>query len=194
MARNDDTVAAFQSITVIAEGTLGKDPVDRSRDEDGDFVTFSIACNDRKTNGDEGTIWYNVIANIRANGPKVIASCKQGTRVKVIGKLYDDSWENNDGDIVPKQTIRADSVDPAFRFQDIEIEREARRGGGGSNRRSQRDDDDNDGYDDDEEEEQQPRRRRASSRGRASRNASGGGSRRRAVTDRGDDDESEFDD
>lgn len=64
-------------------------------------------------------------------GENVAESIPKGTRVVVVGRLEQDSWENEAGEKRSKVRIIADVVAPSLEWATVEVTKNPKSGGGG---------------------------------------------------------------
>lgn len=117
------------SITIV--GSLGGDPELKYTAAGQPLCSFNVAVSHRyKARGSddwtEETSWVSVTA-WQSLAENVAASCIKGTRVIVVGRLKEDSWEDRDsGAKRSKLTVVADSIGPDLRWATVQIERTER--------------------------------------------------------------------
>ena len=138
--------------TITVVGNLTRDPELKYTRNDNAMVRFSVADNHRymrdnewqdKTSFVDCVAWGDIAENISN-------SLTKGTRVIVVGRIDQQTWENEDGDKRSKLEIAVDSIGPELRWATTEVTKTGGNdgrpsGGGKSKRRSEP------VYDDDEE-------------------------------------------
>ena len=71
----------------IITGRLGKDAELKSRDNGSKYLSYSLAVDNRKSNGEKETIWFNVTQNVYGEGgSKLTEHLKKGVQVLLIGR------------------------------------------------------------------------------------------------------------
>jgi len=125
--------------TVQVVGNVTRDPELRYTPSGAAVTNFSIAWNRRyERNGQQvEEVSYFDIVCWGSLADNVAASIGKGTRVMVIGRLDQRSWETPQGDKRSKIEITADDVAPSLRWASVEVTRNPRDdnfgGGGGGN-------------------------------------------------------------
>ena len=116
------------SITPI--GNVTREPEARAVG-DATVVSFGIAINTRKKEGDEwvdGEPKFYDVKAWRSLGENVADTIQKGMRVIVYGTLDYESWET-DGQKRSKHVVQADEVAPSLRWATAQVTKTA--GGGG---------------------------------------------------------------
>jgi len=142
-------------------GNLTRDPELRFTPGGLAVATFGLAVNrrvqNRQTNEwEDRTSFFDVVC-YGTLGENVAESLGKGSRVLVVGRLEQRSWESQDGDRRSKIEVIADEVGPSLRWASAEVTKNERRqdgggpGGGGGGFRPSRDRNEPPAYDDDEE-------------------------------------------
>lgn len=140
-------------------GNLTRDPELRFTPGGTAVATFGLAVNrrvqNRQTNDwEDRTSFFDVVC-YGTLGENVAESIGRGSRVLVVGRLEQRSWETQDGDKRSKVEVIADEVGPSLRWASAEVTKnERRQDGGGSSgpaRPSRGRDEPPPAYDDDEE-------------------------------------------
>src|ERR1044072_9754386 len=90
-------------------------------------ITFGLAVNRRWQNRqtqawEEATSFLDVVV-WRELAENVSASLTKGSRVIVIGRMEQRSWETQEGDKRSKVEVLADEVGPSLRWATVQIER-----------------------------------------------------------------------
>ena len=93
----------------IVDGRLGKDAEVKTDKNGRNYVRFSLA-NRVFRNGEETTVWYDVISNVDHIVTKQAEYLKKGGYVIVTGSLSVDT-RLSDGTVYTNLTLRADKVD-----------------------------------------------------------------------------------
>lgn len=71
----------------IITGRLGKDAEVKSRDNGSKYLSYSLAVDNRKSNGERETTWFNCTQNIYGDGcSKLTEHLKKGVQVLLIGR------------------------------------------------------------------------------------------------------------
>lgn len=126
---------------VTLVGTTGRDPELRYTPSGAPVANFSMAVNRRWKNRndewEESTSWFNVTC-WRDLAQNVAETVQKGTRVIVVGRLEQRSWETESGEKRSVVEVVADEVGPSLRWATADIERTERQdrsagasGGGG---------------------------------------------------------------
>lgn len=121
-------------------GNLTRDPELRFTPGGMPVATFGLAVNQRRQNRqtqewEDRTSFFDVVC-YGTLGENVSESLTKGTRVMVVGRLDQRSWESQDGDRRSKVEVIADEVGPSLRWASADITKNDRRpgndfGGGG---------------------------------------------------------------
>lgn len=141
--------------SVFVIGNCTRDPELRYTPGGQAVANFGIAYNKRRRSSDgtwedgdpaffDVTCWGQLAENVSE-------SVTKGTRVVVVGRLDQRSWENNEGEKRSKVEIVAEEVSPSLRWATAEVTRNERREGGGSRGGSSQGAEDAGSYDDSEE-------------------------------------------
>jgi single-strand DNA-binding protein len=120
-------------------GNITRDPELRYTPTGQATATFGLAVNRRWQNRqtqawEEATSFFDVVT-WRELAENASASLQRGTRVIVVGRLEQRSWETQDGDKRSKVEVIADDVAPSLRWATAQVERTQRsdsQGGGGN--------------------------------------------------------------
>lgn len=133
-------MSADNNITVV--GNTTRDPELRFTPSGAAVANFGVAVNRRWHNKhtnewDEQVSFFDVVA-WRDLAENVTETVTKGTRVVVVGRLEQRSWETDTGDKRSKVEIVADDVAPSLRWATATVKRNERRDEGGGNRSSQR--------------------------------------------------------
>lgn len=124
--------------TVNIVGNVTRDPELRYTPSGASVTNFSVAWNRRyERNGQqvEEVSFFDVVC-WGSLADNVAASLAKGTRVMVVGRLDQRSWETPQGEKRSKIEITADDVAPSLRWASVEVTRNPRDdnfGGGGGN-------------------------------------------------------------
>jgi single-strand DNA-binding protein len=124
--------------TVQLVGNITRDPELRYTPTGQATATFGLAVNRRWQNRqtqawEEATSFFDVVV-WRELAENASASLQRGTRVIVVGRLEQRSWETQDGDKRSKVEVIADDVAPSLRWATAQVERMQRSDGqGGGN-------------------------------------------------------------
>lgn len=129
-------MANGNNVTLV--GNVTRDPELRFTPSGQAIATFGIAVNRRWQNRqsnewEEAVSFFDVVA-WGTLGENVTESATKGTRVMVVGRLEQRSWETNDGDKRSKIEVVADEIGPSLRWASAEVTKNERRppsGGGG---------------------------------------------------------------
>lgn len=121
-------------------GNITRDPELRYTPTGQATATFGLAVNRRWQNRqtqawEEATSFIDVVV-WRELAENAAASLQRGSRVIVIGRMEQRSWETQDGDKRSKVEVVADEVGPSLRWATAQVERMQRsdgQGGGGYN-------------------------------------------------------------
>lgn len=120
--------------TVTIVGNATRDPELRYTPAGHALASFGLAVNNRKRNPqtneweDSAPEFYDVTC-WRDLAENAVESITKGTRVMVIGKLSQRTWETDDGQKRSKVEVIADEVGPSLRWATAEVARTERRGG-----------------------------------------------------------------
>jgi len=115
-------------------GNITRDPEIRYTPSGQATVTFGLAVNRRWQNRqtqdwEEATSFFDVVC-WRELAENVAASLVRGSRVIVVGRLEQRSWETPDGEKRSKVEVVADEVGPSLRWATASVTKNERRGGG----------------------------------------------------------------
>lgn len=115
---------------VTLVGNLTRDPEMRYTPSGAAVVTFGVAVNRKWQNRqtqqwEESTSFFNVTA-WRDLAQNVAESVVKGSRVIVVGRLEQRSWEDKDGSKRSVVEVQADEVGPSLRWATADIERTER--------------------------------------------------------------------
>jgi single-strand DNA-binding protein len=125
-------VAAGNNIDLV--GNLTRDAELRYTPGGMAVATFGLAVNQRRQNRqtnewEERTSFFDVVC-WGTLGENVSESLSRGTRVMVVGRLEQRSWETQDGDKRSKIEVVADEVGPSLRWASAEVTKNERSGDG----------------------------------------------------------------
>ena len=71
----------------IVTGRLGKDAEVKSRDNGSKYLSYSLAVDNRKSNGERETTWFNCTQNVYGDGgSKLTEHLKKGVQVLLVGR------------------------------------------------------------------------------------------------------------
>src|SRR5580658_3098 len=120
--------------SVILVGNITRDPELRFTNTGQPTASFGLAVNRRWQNRqtqewEEATSFFDVVC-WREMAENVSESLTRGSRVVVVGRLEQRSWETPDGDRRSKVEVIADEVGPSLRWASAQITKNARRGPG----------------------------------------------------------------
>lgn len=129
---------AGNSVELI--GNLTKDPELRFTPNGAPVANFGLAVNrrwqNRQTNEwEEQTSFFDIVC-WRDLAENVAESLSRGTRVMVVGRLEQRSWENQDGEKRSKVEVIADEVGPSLRWATASVSKNERGDGDGGYSRS----------------------------------------------------------
>jgi len=118
--------------TVELIGNITRDPELRFTPSGAAVATFGLAVNRRWRNQqtnewEEQTSFFDVVC-WRTLAENVTESLAKGTRVMVVGRLEQRSWES-DGAKRSKVEVVADEVGPSLRWATAQVEKNERRTG-----------------------------------------------------------------
>lgn len=126
---------ADNSVSLV--GNVTRDPELRYTSGGRGLASFGLAVNRRyQSNGEwqEQTSFFDVTA-WGTLGENVAASLHKGTRVVVVGRLEQRSWDTQEGDKRSKVEVIADEIGPSLRWAQAQVDKNARtqgtEGGGG---------------------------------------------------------------
>jgi single-strand DNA-binding protein len=114
-------------------GNLTRDPELRYTPGGMPVATFGLAVNlrrqNRQTNEWEDRPSFFDIVCYGSLGENVSESLQRGSRVMVVGRLEQRSWETQDGDKRSKIEVIADEVGPSLRWATADVTKNDRRPG-----------------------------------------------------------------
>jgi single-strand DNA-binding protein len=120
-------------------GNITRDPELRYTPAGQATATFGLAVNRRWQNRqtqewEEATSFFDIVC-WRDLAEHASSSLSRGTRVIVIGRMEQRSWETQEGDKRSKVEVVADEVGPSLRWATVDINKVERAGGnsGGGN-------------------------------------------------------------
>lgn len=71
----------------IITGRLGKDAEVKSRDNGSKYLSYSLAVDNRKSNGEKETTWFNCTQNVYGDGgSKLTEHLKKGVQLLLVGR------------------------------------------------------------------------------------------------------------
>lgn len=116
-------------------GNAVADPELRFTPSGAQLATFGVAVNrrwmNRQTNEWEEEVSFFDVVCWRDLAENVTETVTKGTRVVVVGRLDQRSWENDEGEKRSKVEIVADDVAPSLRWATARVTRNARKEGDG---------------------------------------------------------------
>ena len=120
--------------TVELVGNLTRDPELRFTPNGAAVANFGLAVNRRWRNQqtnewEEQTSFFDIVC-WRDLAENVAESLDRGTRVMVVGRLEQRSWETQEGDKRSKVEVIADEVGPSLRWATAQVVKNERRSGG----------------------------------------------------------------
>ncbi len=118
--------------TTILIGNLTREPEIRYTRDGQARATFAVAVNrpgqNRDTNhGQETTSFFDVVC-WRDLAENAVLSLGSGSRIMVVGRLQQRSWEQEGGTPCSKVEVVADDLGPSLRFATAEVQPNERRG------------------------------------------------------------------
>lgn len=121
--------------TVELTGNVTRDPELRFTPSGAAVANFGLAVNRKWQNKqtqewEEQTSFFDVTC-WREMAENVTESIQKGTRVVVVGRLDQRSWETDSGDKRSKIEVVADEVAPSLRWATAVVSRNERSGGDG---------------------------------------------------------------
>lgn len=119
--------------TVTLVGNVTRDPELRYTTGGRGVASFGLAVNRRyQSNGEwqEQTSFFDIVA-WGTLGENAAGSLNKGTRVVVVGRLEQRSWDTQEGEKRSKIEVVADEIGPSLRWAKAEVEKVARTGGAG---------------------------------------------------------------
>ncbi len=125
-------MASDNVVTLV--GNITDDPELRFTPSGAPVANFTVAVNRRSRNQD-GTWNDKLDGFFRCNcwrdmAENVAESLQKGTRVVVVGRLQQRSWEDQDGNKRSAFEVQVDEVGPSLRWSTAKIEKTQRSGGG----------------------------------------------------------------
>jgi single-strand DNA-binding protein len=125
-------MASDNVVTLV--GNITDDPELRFTPSGAPVANFTVAVNRRFRNQD-GTWDDKLDGFFRCNcwrdmAENVAESLQKGTRVVVVGRLQQRSWEDQDGNKRSAFEIQVDEVAPSLRWANAKVEKTQRSGGG----------------------------------------------------------------
>lgn len=124
-------------------GNLTRDPELRYTPGGMPVATFGLAVNlrrqNKQTNEWEDRPSFFDVSCFGSLGENVSESLQRGSRVMVVGRLEQRSWETQDGDKRSKVEVIADEVGPSLRWATADVSKNDRQpvnNGAGNNQRS----------------------------------------------------------
>lgn len=121
--------------TVELVGNLTRDPELRFTPNGAPVANFGLAVNrrwqNRQTNEWEEQVSFFDIVCWRDLAENVAESLGRGTRVLVVGRLEQRSWENQEGEKRSKVEVVADEVGPSLRWATASVSKNDRSSGDG---------------------------------------------------------------
>ena len=117
--------------TVTLVGNVTRDPELRYTTGGRGVASFGLAVNRRyQSNGEwqEQTSFFDIVA-WGTLGENAAGSLNKGTRVVVVGRLEQRSWDTQEGEKRSKIEVVADEIGPSLRWAKAEVEKVARSGG-----------------------------------------------------------------
>jgi single-strand DNA-binding protein len=120
--------------TVELVGNLTRDPELRFTPSGAPVANFGLAVNRRWRNQqsnewEEQTSFFDVVA-WRDLAENVAESLQRGTRVIVVGRLEQRSWETQEGEKRSKVEVIADEIGPSLRWATAQVVKSERRAAG----------------------------------------------------------------
>lgn len=121
--------------TATIVGNCTRDPELRFLNTGVALATFGVAVNNRKRNPqtnewEDGEPEFYDVTCWRELAENVVESITKGTRVVVVGRLQQRSWETEDGSKRSKVEVVADEASPSLRWATAQVVRTERRPGG----------------------------------------------------------------
>ena len=131
-------MASDNVVTLV--GNITDDPELRFTPSGSPVANFTVAVNRRFRNQD-GTWDDKLDGFFRCNcwrdmAENVVESLQKETRVVVVGRLQQRSWEDQEGNRRSAFEIQVDEVGPSLRWSTAKIEKTQRSGGGPSSGQS----------------------------------------------------------
>jgi single-strand DNA-binding protein len=122
---------ADNNVTLV--GNVTRDPELRYTTGGRGVASFGLAVNRRyQSNGEwqEQTSFFDIVA-WGTLGENAAGSLNKGTRVVVVGRLEQRSWDTQEGEKRSKIEVVADEIGPSLRWAKAEVEKVARTTGAG---------------------------------------------------------------
>lgn len=122
---------ADNNVTLV--GNVTRDPELRYTTGGRGVASFGLAVNRRyQSNGEwqEQTSFFDIVA-WGTLGENAAGSLNKGTRVVVVGRLEQRSWDTQEGEKRSKIEVIADEIGPSLRWAKAEVEKVVRSGGSG---------------------------------------------------------------
>ena len=125
-------MASDNQVTIV--GNLTRDPELRYTPNGHALAKFTVVVN-RKVKDDASGQWKDAETSFidvnawRQLAENVAESLVQGSRVMVVGRLRQESWENQEGEKRSKLAIEADEVGPSLRWATAKVTKAGRGGG-----------------------------------------------------------------
>jgi single-strand DNA-binding protein len=113
-------------------GNITRDPELRYTPSGQPVASFGLAVNRRwQRDGEwqEQTSFFDIVC-WGTLGENVSESLGRGSRIMVVGRLEQRSWETQDGEKRSRIEVIADEVGPSLRWATAEVTKNERRGGG----------------------------------------------------------------
>lgn len=121
--------------TVTLVGNITDDPELRYTPSGAAVANFTVAVNKRYRTADGN--WEDKLDGFfrcscwREMAESVTESCTKGTRVIVVGRLQQRSWETQEGQKRYEVEVQVDEVGPSLRWATAQVQRSSRSSGGG---------------------------------------------------------------
>ena len=121
--------------TVTLVGNITDDPELRFTPSGAAVANFTVAVNRRFKNGDR---WEDKLDGFfrcscwREMAENAAESLQKGTRVVVVGRLSQRSWEDQEGNKRSQVEVQVDEVAPSLRWATASIQKSQRSSGGSS--------------------------------------------------------------
>ena len=125
-------MANGNSVTLV--GNITRDPELRFTPSGQATASFGLAVNRRWQNRqtqewEEAVSFFDVVC-WREMAENAAESLQRGTRIVVMGRLEQRSWETQEGEKRSKIEVIADEIGPSLRWATVEITKNERREGG----------------------------------------------------------------
>jgi single-strand DNA-binding protein len=127
-------MASENQVTIV--GNLTDDPELRYTPNGAAVANFSVAVS-RRVKDDATGQWKDAdtsflrVSAWRSLGENIAESLTRGSRVVVVGRLRQRSWETPEGDKRSVVEIEADEIGPSLRWATAKVEKTSRGGGSG---------------------------------------------------------------